>query len=110
MVTKRIELRVRAELPDRVVEGLWQLNEPHRKTPSSIEFRYNDSSWCAGNFMAAQDPANDYGTVTWEGEAPWAALEVLEAAGECLCNQLSFKFVRVVDATPRRKLKIDWLN
>jgi hypothetical protein len=36
-----------------------------------------------------------------DGPMVWGELEKL---GDCLCEALSFKFLRVVDATPTREL------
>ena len=108
MVTKVVELAVRAELnDDKIVTGLWQLDELHCRDWVSIEFRYNESSWCAGNFLMARDPTADYGTVTWDSSDvdPWDELTKLYGDDDCLCKRLSFKFLRVVDDTPRGKIR-----
>lgn len=108
MVTKVIELAVRAELNDgKVVTGVWRLNEPHCETPKSIEFRYNESSWCAGNFLMARDPTADFGAVMWDSSDvdPWDELTKLYGDDDCLCNRLRFKYLRVVDDTPRGKIR-----
>ena len=65
------------------------------------EFHKNDSTWCAANFFNERELK----AVTWAAGDPWDLLEGLEEAGNCLCRVLSFEFVRVVDATPRRELR-----
>lgn len=101
IVTKLVEMRVTAKLPDGGEHrGLWQFREPHSWDVSMSEFHKNDSSWCAGNLLNQREA----GSVTWEGPAPWDALAAL-GVDRCLCNVLSFEFVRVVDDTPHRELK-----
>jgi hypothetical protein len=111
IVTKVVELRVLAKLPDgKIAAALWQIDEPHAWTPEQITRRYNKSSWCQGNFLGSRtrDGRSDRGTVTWDEGAgdPWQALERLYESGNCLCGLLSFAFVRVIDNTPRRDLHV----
>ena len=99
IVTKRIELSVRAKLPSGVYVGTWQLTEPHAWDSQSSEFHKNESSWCSGNFL------EERASVVWDGAEPWEELDALHDGGDCLCNRLSFTFLRVVDDTPTRKLR-----
>lgn len=101
VVTKLIEMRVIAALPDGTEHrGLWQFREPFAWDAEMSEFHKNDSSWCAGNLLNQRDA----GSVIWEGPAPWDALAAL-SEDRCLCNVLRFEFVRVVDKAPYRQLK-----
>lgn len=102
MVTKRIEMRVTATMPTgETVVGLWQLDEPFSWTRENSEFHKNESTWCANNML------DDLGDVVWDAGAadPSAWLKSQDESDECLCRALEFKFVRIVDGTPRRKLK-----
>ncbi len=104
VVTKRVELRVHAELPTgEEFTGLWQYDEVHAWDADEIEFHKNDSSWCAGNLLHEREGSE---TLTWEGRDPTDILTSLHASGNCLCNVLSFEFVRVVDPTPRREIRV----
>ncbi len=110
--------------------GLWQFDEPHFWDAHQSTFHKNDSSWCANNFVHQMDGGDDEGSSTTLDEATKtqlralyercekinalrdddaAALDALESDGEpfigCLCSVLSFKLVRVVDDTPKRKLR-----
>lgn len=97
IVEKLIEMRVEATVNGRVYLGVWRLKEPHYWTKESSEFHKNESSWCAGSLMRERDS----GSVTWEdGLVVW---DELAKVGDCLCEALNFKFLRVVDATPTRE-------
>lgn len=93
VVTKRVLMRITT--PDGSVSGNWILDVPHSFSPDSIEFRYNEGTWCANNIF-------DY-DVSWDQPNALARLRELDIG--CLCDVLEFKFVRVVDDTPRRKLQ-----
>jgi hypothetical protein len=106
IVTKRVEMRVRAKLPSGEFAGSWQFDEPHSWDARMSQFYRNESSWCAGNFMRERAA----GTVVWDVGDPWPEIAALnessdQPGGRCLCGFLQFEFVRVVDATPRRKLR-----
>ena len=97
MVTKRVEMRVKATMPSGIYLGLWQFNTPHYWSVFAIEFHKNGSSWCASNFT---DEPQD--RVTWDAGDPWPELKSLAHAYDgCLCGRLEFEFIRVVDDTPR---------
>lgn len=107
-VTKRIEMRVIANLPTgEVLTGLWQYDEPHSWDVSMSEFHKNQGSWCSSNFLNATG-------VTWDpgAEGAMEKLEPLHTDKTCLCGQINgkdiirFEFLRVVDNTPRRELGI----
>lgn len=101
IVTKRIEMRVRATIAGDVHDGVWRLDEPYSWDPGLSEFHKNESSWCAGNFLAEEDK----NSVEWSDAGVWEKLKAAEASGSCLCNELAFEFTRVVDGTPKRKLR-----
>jgi hypothetical protein len=117
IVTHRIETRVTATLPDgEKLVGTWHTDEPHFWDEDQCNFHKNESSWCASNFLDEQVPPNvklrgphraSRGRVEWFAGTvdPWKKLKALAVKGRCLCGVLSFEFVRVVDDTPRRKLK-----
>ncbi len=100
IVTKRIEMRVRAAFADgSEAHGLWQLDEPYAWDVDMSEFHKNESSWCAGNLLA-------FDSVTWSDPDAHTKLSKLHDDDEsCLCNELTFEFARVVDDTPQRKLR-----
>jgi hypothetical protein len=109
VVDKRIEMEVTATLPsedrsgasEEVFIGTWQLDVPHFWTPHDCEFHKNDSSWCASNLLDEREH------LVWkDGDGVWAKLEPLDDEQRCLCSTLSFRFLRVVDDTPRRKLRV----
>ena len=98
IVTKRVELRVHALLSDtQAFTGLWQLDVPHSWDADMIEFHKNEGSWCASNIL-------DQREVVWENDNAWTVLGEAHRAEGCLCNVLVFRFVRVVDPTPKRLL------
>ena len=102
VVTRRVEVRVRATLPSGdVFEGTWQLDTPYFWDAAQVEFHHNESSWCASNLLDECDK----GTVAWDAGDPWSDLEALHGGGDCLCQRLDFTFQRVVDGTPKRKLR-----
>jgi hypothetical protein len=104
IVTKRIEMRVtvKAVLEGFATQGLWQFDEPHSWGAEMSNSHKNDGTWCAGNFL---DISRE--VVVWgDKPAPWAFLEKEFAWGSCLCEYLVFEFVRVIDATPKRALKV----
>jgi len=80
IVTKRVKVRYSFEI---------EIDVPHFWDEGLIDFRLNDSSWCADN---AIEEIGKY----------------REASGdECLCGIFEGRFIDVVDATPRRELKKD---
>ena len=102
VVTKRIEMRVRAQLlGGNIVTGLWQFEEPYAWDVGMSESHKNKSTWCAGNFLRERYTGN----VRWDTGNPWPDLIAICSARGCLCSRVSFEFVRIVDATPRRKLR-----
>jgi hypothetical protein len=107
VVTKRVEMRVHAVLPTgEEFTGLWQFDEVHSWDADQTEFHKNESSWCAGNLLNERE---DDETMTWEGRDPTDILVALHASGQlpmCLCGVLRFEFVRVVDPTPRRNIRV----
>ncbi len=112
VVTKLIEMQVTATLPseDRargageaeVLVGIWRLTVPHFWDEAMSNFHKNDSSWCASNVLEERS------WIVWQvgGEGAWEKLEPLDDEQRCLCSTLSFRFLRVVDATPRRKIRV----
>lgn len=94
MVTKRVLIRIVSD--DKMITGLWTLDVPHSWTSETIEFVYNENTWCASNIIGRE-------RVTWDQQDAADKLKKLEGNG-CLCGKLLFKFVRVLDDTPRRKL------
>lgn len=88
-VTKVVELRVTVD----GVEGTWVTTVPHAWDEEAIHYRYNDSTWCAGNLFGE----------TIEG--PLAQhLESLDG-DLCLCDVTTVALVRVVDDTPAREVR-----
>jgi len=108
MVTKRIEMAVKADLPDGVVlEGRWRLDVPYFWDDDKCEFHKNDSSWCATNFMYEESK----NSVEWLAPEAWTKLNAhYELVGGvknvgCMCRVLSFEFRSVIDDTPRREVR-----
>jgi hypothetical protein len=94
MVTKRVLIRIVSD--DEAITGTWELDVPHSWTTETIEFVYNENTWCASNIIGRE-------RVTWDQRDAADRLKKLEGDG-CLCDKLHVKFVRVLDDTPRRKL------
>lgn len=106
IVTKRVEMRVVATLPTgEKLTGTWQFDEVYSWDEGMTEFHKNESSWCASNFLHATDHGD---VITWDpgSEGAMEKLEWLDTDKSCLCNVLEFTFVRVIDGTPRRKLRM----
>ncbi len=107
MITKRIEMKVIATMPEGdTLTGTWEFNEPYDWDVHMSEFHKNESSWCAGNFVHCNGNEAE-GIVKWDGDSEqnWARIEALEAEGSCLCDELLFEFIRVVDGTPQRRIR-----
>ena len=102
IVTKLVEMRVTLKMNGRTYRGIWEVREPYSWDARMSEFHKNESSWCANNFLNEEE----CGTVAWESDdtAIWKALSAISDE-ECLCDRLHFEFVRVIDATPTRKLR-----
>lgn len=113
-IQKRIEMEVTIRWSDdSETTGLWQFDDPYDWTEEMSEFHKNDSSWCANNIV------RDLGATTFDAKTRKRLEEFTElgitderaaasnqsASTSCLCDLLSFKFVRVVDDTPRRETK-----
>jgi hypothetical protein len=77
---------------------MWVVYVPHSWDKSSIEFKYNEGTWCGGNFLNEREK----GSVTWQHNEPDQVWSELEALGEesCLCRELRFEYVRTLDDTP----------
>jgi hypothetical protein len=108
-IKKRVELKVTATLPDgEVLTGFWQLDEPHHADAGNIEYHKNKSSWCASNFVRARE-AYLGATVTWDCPDSEAKLQAFSDAQDtkdlCICNYIEFRYVRIIDATPRRRVR-----
>lgn len=96
IVTRRVLVRI--ESADGTISGMWEKDSPYSFDPEMIEYMYNDGTWCANNIL-------DY-DVAWDQPGAYEKLkEIAQRDDECLCGMLGFKFVRVVDDTPRRALK-----
>jgi hypothetical protein len=62
VITKLIELKITATLPDgRVFHGSWTLEEPHFWKPEDSESYKNESSWCGGNVLGEHNRPD----ITW---------------------------------------------
>lgn len=90
MVVKTVEIRVKSK--DGHV-GTWITDVPHNWSEETINFCRNESSWCAGNVVGEN--------ITWDNGEDVAAQLARQLGEDCLCNVLSFEFVRDVDTTPR---------
>lgn len=89
IVTKVVELRVRVG----DVEGPWITTVPHAWDEEDIRYRYNDSTWCAGNLFD-EDLAE-----------PLAShLAAMDPDG-CICDMTTVSLARVVDDTPTREVR-----
>lgn len=97
IVTKRILMRITSV--DGTVTGSCEYDEAYCFDRDTCEYMRNEGSWCADNILAT----DDY-NVTWDQPNALELLKKMSGAG-CLCDKLVFKFVRVVDGTPRRALK-----
>lgn len=76
IVTKRVRLRYLIEV---------DVDLPHAWDEAQILFNRNDGTWCANNVVKELKNTSD--------------------ESGCLCDRVTAEFVRVVDDTPRRKLK-----
>jgi hypothetical protein len=92
MVKKKVLMRISSA--DGTVTGSWEFYAPHSSDPSMIEFMKNESSWCAGNVL-------DLKEIVWDQSDALPRLKSMALEGRCLCDNLFFKFVRVVDDRPR---------
>ena len=105
IIDKRVEMRVTAKLPDgRTLRGAGSSTSP---TGGCRTIRSSTRTTLAG---AAETffGSGIRGSVTWQAGDPWDALEAIYESdgGSCLCNgELYFEFVRVIDATPRWKIR-----
>jgi hypothetical protein len=73
IVTKKVKVRYSFEI---------EIDVPHFWDKDNIEFKLNDSSWCADNALE----------------------DLTEYAGDgCLCGVFDGEFIEVVDSTPQRK-------
>jgi len=95
IVTKRVLVRIKSF--DDAVTGMWELDVPYCWDRSMIEFMYNDGSWCADNIF-------DYDSVAWDQPNAKELLNLMSCGG-CLCDKIRFEFTRVVDGSPKRKIK-----
>jgi hypothetical protein len=91
VVKRRVKVHVLATLPSGDYVGSWEYDEAYFRTPELIEFRLNESDWCATNFLKERGA----GTVKWhrglgreesgycKGLAgdPWNELEAISKAG-----------------------------
>lgn len=93
IVTKRVLVRIEG-----LVTGTWEFDTPHSFDSNMIEYLYNDGTWCADGVLSEEG-------VTWVQEDAQKQLKMAQESSGCLCNVLRFKFDRVLDETPRRKLK-----
>lgn len=102
IVKKLVELKIEARLDGVAFSGLWQCEVPYAWDAGMTEFHKNESSWCASNFRHEENK----GSVVWEGnEDRWPVLKAEHDKGGCLCEALSFTFVRIVDSHPRRDIR-----
>lgn len=110
IVKKRIEMHVTATLPTgETYMGKIEFDEPYSYDARLSEYCKNDSSSCQSNFLRSLQ----FGyIVTWDpgSEGAMEKLKPFDTDETCLCGMLLFKFIRVVDDTPRRKLNVSRLN
>ena len=98
MVRKLVELSVTVNTSDgRTLHGSFQELLPYSWDASQVDFYKNEGSWCASNYLSHRGPT------TWdEGPAAWQEWLATVDAESCLCADLDFAFVRVMDYTPQR--------
>lgn len=75
---KKVKVRFTIEL---------EIEEPASWQASDINFRYNDSSWCASNFLGLLRESFDE----------------MDKAGSCPCGSFSAEYMHDVDSTPCSK-------
>ena len=91
MVTKRILMRVVST--DGSITGSWEFDSPHSFSSEMNEYMKNEGTWCANNVLESEE-------IVWDQPDALIRLKLM-SNGKCLCDELRFKFVRVVDDTPR---------
>ena len=97
VVTKQVALRIIG--PDGTPIGVWSTGVPYSHSAESIEFRHNESTWCADNLF------DHTAQIEWADADGETRLRALNNDGCCLCSKVRIAFVRVLDETPRRPLK-----
>jgi len=66
----------------------YEVDVPHDWKAEMIEFRYNDSTWCATNLI---------------GDLKQFSEEKAKKEGsDCLCQHVKVEYVETVDDTPKR--------
>jgi len=99
-VVRLVEIRITAEVGDKTFTSTWRVLEPCSFDADSINFMYNESTWCASNLLRDHVKPN----VTWDQPGVWEVLQALYDSGEsCLCSEISCEYVRDIDSTPRRR-------
>lgn len=100
IITKRVEHEVTLTWSDgSKTTGTWQFDEPYFWDVYGSEFHKNESSWCANNLERYLDSTSFDEAVktrfkdhcSYGNETPCA----------CMLLSPTFKFVRIVDPTPR---------
>jgi len=91
MVSKRILMRI--ESTDGSITGSWEFASPYSFSPETEEYMKNDGTWCANNVFDSDE-------IVWDQPDALVRLK-LKSEDKCLCDELRFEFVRVVDDTPR---------
>jgi hypothetical protein len=102
VVTKLIAMHVTARLPSgNVFFGTWTFTVPQCWEAHDCDAAYGKGTWCCSNLLHRREE------VAWSDDMVWSELEALYESGDCLCNgTLTFNFLHVVDATPRRELRM----
>jgi hypothetical protein len=89
-VKKRIEVKVTFEGKN-PHSGLWQTTVPHSWDDHSIEFHFNQGSWCSNNVIEH---------LTGWPRITRAEMLRISRHDSCICYCTHFDLVRIVDDTP----------
>lgn len=73
-----------------------EVDIPHFWDKDDFEFHRNEGSWCANNAIAEIQAMIPTETI----ESPLGNVEM----GPCLCPRFEAKFLKTIDATPRREV------